>query len=994
MQTVASLAQRLDMSAEESVETLRKMGFDIEGVETNIDDDQCDLLIDVDEDPSVLEAFLREKLKKEEAARKRAERQKKVAKKTAPKKPSASPDQKADVIEAAGDSPVGVPDEGGEAAAAAVIEPVESAASAEEVPAVIAETAPVAVVSEPAVAAVPDESVAPVAPEETVAAVAAIAETPPSTEAAAPVVEAVEPEATPVADDTAEAPGAESPIAEILPPAEPGADGGEDDRPRRGADSPAHETTLAKAEILQEKEEQERNKRPERPLPTPDPDVVAAVIRRDKEKRLGIRPGGATGTRSRLTGGTGAGATPAPGRGRDAAPVAPRSAQSIEEESKREQQFRNAPRKPAAAGAKAVRKKPKRAERARVIESHLRRDAAAAVREFQSGTGGIGGKMRKKMRHLETEVAMEETTGGVIEVDETMTVEQFADAMSMAVTDLILEFMDDNLMVTKNQSLDIDTIRKVAERHNYEVQSIIPEEDDVLSEEPDDPADLILRAPVVTIMGHVDHGKTSLLDVVRKANVADGEAGGITQHIAAYDVQLAGGRIVFLDTPGHEAFTQMRSRGASITDVVVLVVAADDGVKPQTIEAIDHAKAAEVPIVVAINKCDKPGAQPDRVRAELANYGLQDDQWGGDVSMRNVSAHTGEGIDDLMELLVLESEMLELKANPKKKARGAIIEAELSKGHGPVAWVLVQTGTLRVGDVFLSGETYGRVRTMANSKGQLIKEADPSTPVLVTGFSAICEAGDPFYVLEEERVARTIASKRANLNRQKRGSATAKHMTLEDFHALMEGVEQKTLNVIIKADAQGSADVLVSSFAKLGNEEVSINVIHSGVGGVNESDVLLASASRAVIIGFHVTAGAKVKAMAEEEGVDIRTYLVIYEAIDQVNLALEGMLTPDSKEVIIGHAEIRQVFRSSKVGNIAGSIQLDGTTERGALARLIRDDVVVYSGKVASVRREKEEVKSVSQGFECGLKLERYDDIQEGDIIETYRVESVAKTLA
>ncbi len=1008
MQTVASLAKRLDMTAEEAVATLCKLGFDVEGVETDIDDDQCDLLIDVDEDPSALDAYLQERKKEEEARRKKAERLQKAAKKAAAKKAAAAK-KKAATAEVVAETP---PEEEAEKAEATppeviseviVVEteppaPEPTTVETEKEAPVVAPVVEEAPVIEEKPEVVPEEKPVPaepeVAPEVPEPEVAAEAATP---EVAAP--EAVPAEKTPApesAEVEVQATVDESPVAEILPPADPAAQAADAEKQRRNADAPAHESTLAKAEILHDKEEEQREAKPAkpaRPLPTPDPEVVAAVIRRDREKRLGLnRPGGAPGgPRNR-------GAAGGPGGGRDNsnAPARPgRSAPpSIEEEGRREQQFRNAPRKPSAIAGKAVRKKPKRAERARVIESHLRRDAAAAVREFQSGAGGAGSKKRKKKRQTDVEPVVVEKVGGTIEVDETMTVEQVADAMSVPVNDLILDLMDDNMMVTKNQSLDIDVIRKLAGKRQFEVHSIIPEEDAVLAEEPDDPADLKLRAPVVTIMGHVDHGKTSLLDVVRKANVVDGEAGGITQHIAAYDVELAGGRIVFLDTPGHEAFTQMRSRGASVTDVVVLVVAADDGVKPQTIEAIDHAKAAEVPIVVAINKCDKPDAQPDKVRAELANYGLQDDQWGGDVTMKNVSAHSGEGINELMELLVLESEMLELKANPDKKGRGAIVEAELSLGHGPVAWVLVQSGTLRVGDVFLSGETYGRVRTMTNSKGRQVKEADPSTPVLVTGFSAVPEAGDQFFVLEEERVARSIADKRAAHKRQKRGAASSKHMTLEDFHALMEGVEQKTLNIIVKADAQGSADVIGSSFAKLGNEEVSINVVHSGVGGVNESDVLLASASDAVIIGFHVTANAKVKAMAEEEGVDIRTYLIIYEAIDEVQRALEGMLTPDKKEVIVGHAEIRQVFRSSKVGNIAGSIQLDGETVRGAMARLIRDDVVVYTGKIATVRREKDEVKSVSQGFECGLKLDRFDDIQTGDIIETYRVESVAKKLA
>ncbi len=988
MQTVASLAERLDMSAEEAVETLRKIGVPLEGVESEITAAQVDILIDVDEDPSVLDKILQKKRKDDEAEKKRKQ---KADKKAADEKKAAARktgDEKAEVIvdEEVGDEP--------EAEILGDSTPEE--APAQEIPVAVG-AAPVEIVTAEPVVSV-DVAVAEPEPEPVVVATVEVVET----------VEAPVPVAVPAPTP---APTVE-PMAEILPPEEPGAPGepGQDDesaRGRRGHDSPMHESTLAKAEILHEKEDRLRQKKKlERPLPTPDPDVVAAVIRRDQEKRSGILRAEA-GARRRPERPGALGATPPPAgasRGRDTRNEPPRDSGkdarglpkviplTIEEQAQKEQQYRNAPKKGIGAAGKAVKKKPKRAERARVLEDTLRRDAAAAVKEFQSGTGGLGSKKRRKKRAHEGDLEHEAIVGGSIEVDESMTVEQLADAMSVGVNDLILDLMDDNMMVTKNQSLDIDVIRKLAVKRGFDVTSIIPEEDDVLFDEPDAPEDLVFRAPVVTVMGHVDHGKTSLLDVVRKANVAHGEAGGITQHIAAYDVAMGAGRVVFLDTPGHEAFTQMRSRGAQITDVVVLVVAADDGVKPQTIEAIDHAKAANVPIVVAINKCDKPGAQPDRVRGELANYGLQDESWGGKTIVKNVSAHTGEGIDELMELLVLESEMLELKANPNKRARGAIVESELSKGHGPVAWVLVQNGTLRIGDVFLCGETYGRVRMITTSKGRQVKEVGPATPVLVTGFNAVCEAGDQFVVVQEERVARTIATKRAALSRQKR-SVSQKRMTLEDFHALMEGVEQKTLNVIIKADAQGSVDVLCSSFAKLGNAEVSISVVHAGVGGINESDVLLASASNAVVIGFHVTAGVKVRQMAEAEGVDIRTYLIIYEAIDQVTRALEGMLTPDTKEIITGHAEIRQVFRSSKVGNIAGSFQLDGDTERGALARLLRDNIVIYSGKIATVRRERDEVKSVTQGYECGLKLDRFDDIQPGDIIETYKLESIAKTL-
>jgi translation initiation factor IF-2 len=573
-----------------------------------------------------------------------------------------------------------------------------------------------------------------------------------------------------------------------------------------------------------------------------------------------------------------------------------------------------------------------------------------------------------------------------------MTVERLAAAMDVEVNEIILLLMEENIMATKNQVLELELVRKIADQFGFTVQTVIPEEEDLFKETPDDPTDLVLRAPVVTVMGHVDHGKTSLLDMVRRASVAEGEAGGITQHIAAYDVKLDAGRVVFLDTPGHEAFTQMRARGAGVTDIVVLVVAADDGVKPQTIEAIDHARAAGVPIVVAVNKCDKPEAQPDRVRQELTKYELVPEEWGGSTIMKNISAKMGDGVDELMELLALQAEMLELKANPNKSARGAIVESEMSTGHGPVAWVLVQSGTLRNGDAFISGETYGRVRNMTDSQGRNVEEAGPSTPVLVTGFSAVPVAGDPFVSVAEERAARSVAEKRASLNRQKRGAAV-RHMTLEDFHAQMLVGEKKMLNVIVKADVQGSVDVLQSSLSKLGNEEVKVSIVHSGVGAISESDVLLASASDAVVLGFHIGANARTRQVAEAEGVEIRTYLVIYELIEDVRKALEGMLTPDTQEIIVGHAEIREVFRSSAFGNIAGCIQQDGQTTRGGEARILRDGRVVYTGRIATVRREKEDVRSVVAGLECGIRLEKFDDIQVGDVIEAFRIEKVAKKL-
>jgi translation initiation factor IF-2 len=610
---------------------------------------------------------------------------------------------------------------------------------------------------------------------------------------------------------------------------------------------------------------------------------------------------------------------------------------------------------------------------------------------------GPGGRKRRRRKGRDEggdmELIEQVSAPAAIEVEDTMTVEELAFQMDVPVNDIILDLMDLDVLATKNQTLGMDLIRKIAEPRGFDVHSVIPEEDQVLAEEPDDPALLKPRAPVITVMGHVDHGKTTFLDRVRTANVAEGEAGGITQHIAAYDVPIGDGRVVFLDTPGHEAFTQMRSRGAQATDIVVLVVAADDGVMPQTIEAIDHAKAADVPIVVAVNKCDKPEAQPDRIRQELTRFELVDEAWGGKTIIRNISAKNGEGIDEILELLVLQAELLELKANPERRARGVIIESEISRGQGPVAWILVQKGTLRPGDVFLAGETYGRVRSMHNARGEAVTEAGPATPVVVTGFSAPPNAGDQFVAVEEERAARAIAEKRSDLSRQKMG-LSVRRVTLEDFHEQMMAGEKSALNVLVKADVQGSVDVLESSLSKLGNEEVEVKLVHTGVGGVNESDILLASASDAVIIGFHVVASPRAQKLAEQEGVDIRTYRVIYEAIEDVRLALEGMLKPESREVVTGHVEIRQVFRSSSHGNIAGCYVLDGEVQRGSLARILRDSTIVYQGRVGTLRREKDDARTVASGYECGIKLESFEDIKAGDIIETFRVESVAKTLA
>mgnify|MGYP005841414977 CR=1 FL=1 len=946
MQTVSSISERLDMTPEQAVEKLRYMLFEVEGIDSVITDEQIDLLIDIDEDASLADRVREKKLKEAEQKKKRTERLRASAKKKATAR------RKKTVTEAAE----------GEAKPKRTTrrkktgETPETATTAEAEPA-----ATEAVTTEAArpVVEILHETVAPAThpaeaeTEPTAAAgVPEVEVEPPTQVAAPPTKRKASPKKPPTPSITIGiAAEQEEPAVRIVK-----ADGTLITAPDEAAvedqavpeEKEEEEVTgiLAEAERRQEEEEKRKAKLAARPLVKPDPAVVAEVKRKAAERAQKLKAARAA------------------------------DAQKI-------------------ASGKTARKRLKKAEKARVEEA-LRREAAATVRSvLDSGPTGTRRRRRRPVRDDGTDAGFEMDTNAPIplEIEEGMTVEQLALAMDVPTNDIILSMMDLDILANKNSPLSMDVIRKIAEPLGYDVQLAIPEEDEALAEEPDDPADLRPRAPVVTVMGHVDHGKTTLLDRVRRANVAEGEVGGITQHIAAYDVQVREGRVVFLDTPGHEAFTQMRARGAQVTDIVVLVVAADDGVMPQTIEAIDHARAAEVPIVVAINKCDKPGAQPDRIRQELAQHDLLGEEWGGKIIMKEISAKTGQGVDELIELLVLQADLLELKANPNKRARGAVIESEISRGQGPVAWILVQSGTLRAGDVYIAGHTFGRVRAMVNSRGELIAEAGPSTPVLVMGFNEPPDAGDPFVVVADERMARAIATKRAILAKQKQGQVR-RHVTLEDFHSRVLAGEKQALHMVIKGDVQGSVDVLESSIAKLAGDQVRIHIVHSGVGGINESDVMLASASDAVIIGFHVTANPRAQKLAEQEGVDIRTYQVIYEALDDIRRALEGMLTPETKEVITGHAEVRRIFRSSAVGNIAGCYVLDGEVSRGAPVRVVRDDVVVHEGRIFTLRREKDDARSVAAGFECGIKLENFEDIKVHDILETYRIETIAKTLA
>ena len=576
---------------------------------------------------------------------------------------------------------------------------------------------------------------------------------------------------------------------------------------------------------------------------------------------------------------------------------------------------------------------------------------------------------------------------------ETITVRDLTERIGKPAGEIIKKLMLLGIMATINQELDFDTASLVASEFGVTLEMKLDKTaEDALSAEnvEDSEEELVTRPPVVTIMGHVDHGKTSLLDYIRKAKVAVGEAGGITQHIGAYIAKVDDRQITFLDTPGHEAFTAMRARGTQATDIAILVVAADDGVMPQTIESINHAKAAKCPIIVAINKIDKPGADPDAVKQELTRYELVPEEWGGDTIMVNVSAKTGEGVDDLLENVLLLADMLELKANPNRKARGVIIEAKLDHSRGAVATALVQNGTLHVGDMVVAGNAFGRIRAMVSSRGERVKHATPSTPVEIIGFGGVPEAGDEFMAVADEKLARQVVEERAAKARAsmvKNSSAS----TLEELYSKLEQGEVKDLNIIIKADVQGSVEAVKQSLEKLSNAEVRVRTIHSGVGAITENDVMLAGIDGAIIIGFNVRPDAKARDAANRDGIDIRYYRVIYQAIEDIEKAMKGMLTPEFRENVIGHAEVRNVFKITGVGIVAGSYVTDGKLQRNAQVRLLRDNVVVYEGKLSSLQRFKDAVKEVADGYECGVCLENYTDIKEGDVIECFVMEEIPR---
>ena len=647
--------------------------------------------------------------------------------------------------------------------------------------------------------------------------------------------------------------------------------------------------------------------------------------------------------------------------------------------------------------------KPGQARRTTVKEEPSEEDVKKQVRETLEklqgkSNKGKGAKYRRDKRdqhreQTEIDQQIEAAESKILKVTEFVTASEVATMMDVSVTQIISACMSLGMMVTMNQRLDAETLSIVADEFGYQVDFITADIEESIEEVEDKPEDLKPRAPIVTVMGHVDHGKTSLLDYIREENVIAGESGGITQHIGAYGVELEGGqKIAFLDTPGHEAFTAMRARGAQVTDIAIIVAAADDDIMPQTKEAISHAQAAGVPIVFAINKIDKPDANPEKIKDGLAQMNLLVEDWGGKIQSHDISAKVGTGVKELLEKVLLEAELLELQANPDKPAVGTVVEAFLDKGRGYVSTVLVQAGTLRVGDYILAGQHSGKVKAMHDERGNDITAAGPSTPVSVLGLDGAPQAGDKFNMFEDEREAKQIASKRAQLQREQ-SVRTQRHITLDEIGRRIALGDFQELNIILKGDVDGSVEALTDSFQKLSTEEIQVNILHKGVGAITESDVLLASASDAIIVGFNVRPVGNARSIADKEEIDIRTYSIIYDAINDLKDAMEGMLSPELKEEITGTAEIREMFKVSKIGTIAGCMVTNGKIMRSSGIRLIRDGVVVYTGELASLKRFKDDAKEVTKGYDCGMQIKNYNDIKEGDIIEAFHEVEVKKTL-
>ena len=597
---------------------------------------------------------------------------------------------------------------------------------------------------------------------------------------------------------------------------------------------------------------------------------------------------------------------------------------------------------------------------------------------------------QEKMRRLQLEIAKKAPL--TVKIPDEITVGELASRMKKAAAEVIKFLMRNGVMAGINQNIDFETAEYVATEMGCKVEKeiVVTIEERLFDDHVDTEEELVTRPPVVVVMGHVDHGKTSLLDAVRNTNVVSGEAGGITQHIGAYTVEINGQPITFLDTPGHAAFTEMRARGALCTDIAILVVAADDGIMPQTIEAINHAKAAKIPIIVAVNKMDKPGANPDRVLTQLTEHELVPSEWGGDTEVCRISAKTGEGIDELLETVIMTAELAELRANPNRAAKGTVIEARLDKARGPIATLLVQNGTLNHGDIIIAGTAVGRVRVMTNDKGRAVKHAGPSVPVEITGLAEVPAPGDEFAAVEDERMARQLVEQRKQRIKDAAAKLTQK-VTLDNLFAKMQEGEMKELNLIVKADVQGSAEAVKASLEKLNNEEVRVKVIHAGVGAINESDILLASTANAIVVGFNVRPNDAAQAAAKRDHVDMRMYRVIYDAINEIEAAMKGMLAPKYREAVIGHAEVRQTYRVSAIGTIAGCYVRDGRITRDGQVRVLRDNIVIHEGKIGSLQRFKDSVREVQEKYECGMSIERFNDIKEGDVFECFIMEEIPR---
>jgi len=632
-------------------------------------------------------------------------------------------------------------------------------------------------------------------------------------------------------------------------------------------------------------------------------------------------------------------------------------------------------------------------------EEEVQKQVRETLEKLQGKSSkGKGAKYRREKRDVhrqktEDDLALQEQESKLLKVTEFVTVSEMATMMDVPVTEIISACMSLGMMVTMNQRLDAETLSIVAEEFEYEVEFVTADIEESIQVEEDIPEDLEPRAPIVTVMGHVDHGKTSLLDLIREENVIAGEAGGITQHIGAYGVELKDGqKITFLDTPGHEAFTAMRARGTQVTDLAIIVIAADDDIMPQTKEAISHAQAAGVPIVFAINKIDRPTANPEKIKEGLANMNLLVEDWGGKIQSHDISAKTGEGVHELLEKVLLEAELLEIKANPNKPAAGSVVEAFLDKGRGYVSTILVLGGTLKIGDYVLAGQHSGKVKAMFDERGHTLKVAGPATPISILGLDGAPQAGDKFNVFEDEREAKSIAAKRTQLQREQ-SVRTQRHITLDEIGRRIALGDFKELNIILKGDVDGSVEALTDSLLKLSTEEIQVNIIHKGVGAITESDVLLASASDAIIIGFNVRPTGNARQIADKEEIDIRMYSIIYDAINDLKDAMEGMLSPEMKEEINGSAEIRETFKISKVGTIAGCMVIAGKVYRDSGIRLIREGVVIYTGELTSLKRFKDDAKEVAKGYDCGMQIKNYNDIKEGDVVESFREIAVKKKL-